>query len=57
MTDKAMRAYRRMPDGDRATSEPGGMECMECNCIFIGDESHDVCAVCAKAALKSESRS
>lgn len=49
------RAFKRMTDGDRATTEPGGMECMKCNCIFIGDESHDLCAICfaGRAALKA----
>jgi len=26
--------------------EPGGMECMCCGEIFIGDESHDLCRAC-----------
>ena len=32
---------------DRATQDPGGMECEECNVIFIGAEYHRICAVCA----------
>jgi hypothetical protein len=40
------RAYRRCPDGDRPTNEPGGMECMKCGCIFIGAEWHSYCRVC-----------
>lgn len=40
------RAYRRCPDGDRPTNEPGGMECEECQCIFIGAEWHSRCRVC-----------
>ena len=26
---------------------PGGMECMCCGSIFIGDEHHDLCGACA----------
>lgn len=40
------RAYKRCPDGDRPTNEPGGMECVECQCIFIGAEWHSRCRVC-----------
>ena len=32
---------------DRMTAEPGGMECEECNVIFVGAEYHRICAVCA----------
>lgn len=32
---------------DRIAEEPGGMECEECNVIFIGAEWHRICAVCA----------
>lgn len=32
---------------DRIAEEPGGMECEECNVIFIGAEYHRICAVCA----------
>ncbi len=35
----------------RPASEPGGMECNSCGCIFIGAEWHALCAVC-DAALK-----
>lgn len=31
---------------DRATSEPGGMECMSCGVIFIGHEADDECGDC-----------
>jgi hypothetical protein len=31
---------------DRATTEPGGMECMECGVIFVGAEHHYRCALC-----------
>lgn len=31
---------------DRPTSNPGGCECMDCGCIFIGGPDHDYCAVC-----------
>ncbi len=33
---------------DRPSSAPGGCECMECGCTFIGDESHQFCAVCVE---------
>ncbi len=32
---------------DRPATEPGGMECIECGCIFIGAEWHAKCAACA----------
>ncbi len=32
---------------DRIAEEPGGMECEECNVIFVGAEYHRICAVCA----------
>lgn len=32
---------------DRMTEEPGGMQCEECDVIFIGADYHRVCAVCA----------
>ncbi len=35
---------------DRASNAPGGMECCACGSIFIGDESHDLCAVCQNAS-------
>lgn len=35
------------PSRDRASKCPGGMECSTCGCIFIGDESHGECGVCA----------
>jgi hypothetical protein len=37
-------AYR--PERSRPASEPGGQECNQCGCIFIGAEWHAVCAVC-----------
>ncbi len=45
--DRIDRANQRRPDGDRSTDEPGGMECENCGCIFIGAEWHSLCAVCA----------
>jgi len=32
---------------DRASEDPGGMECEECNVIFVGSDFHRLCAVCA----------
>lgn len=32
---------------DRMATDPGGMECEECNVIFVGAEYHRICAVCA----------
>ncbi len=43
---------RYMPERSRPTSEPGGCECMECGCIFIGAEWHSHCAVCDAVALR-----
>lgn len=37
----------RNPSRDRASAYPGGMECMTCGCVFVGDESHEDCGVCA----------
>lgn len=31
---------------DRPTDAPGGCECLNCGCIFVGAESHEYCAVC-----------
>lgn len=38
-----------MSERNRATNYPGGCECMRCGCIFIGDESHDICGICESA--------
>jgi rubrerythrin len=35
------------PKRDRPAKNPGGMECEVCGCIFIGEEWHGRCAVCA----------
>lgn len=43
-----------MPDSpettsrDRPTSNPGGMECEKCGCIFVGAEWHQFCRVCVE---------
>ena len=34
---------------DRATTEPGGCECHDCGCIFIGGPGHDICGDCDAA--------
>lgn len=40
-----------MPESrNRPTDAPGGMECQECGCIFIGAEQHSLCGVCVKKA-------
>ncbi len=31
---------------DRPAAEPGGCECRECECVFIGAEGHTLCRVC-----------
>lgn len=31
---------------DRAATNPGGMQCIRCDEIFIGEEWHDFCGVC-----------
>lgn len=31
---------------NRATTEPGGCECVECGAIFIGGPAHETCAAC-----------
>ncbi len=40
---------RYCPERSRATDEPGGQECNDCGCIFIGAEWHSVCSVCNDA--------
>lgn len=31
---------------DRPAKDPGGCECMDCGCIFVGAEWHSVCGAC-----------
>lgn len=31
---------------NRATNDPGGMECEECGAIFVGASSHALCGLC-----------
>ena len=31
---------------NRATSNPGGMECEECGVIFVGSITHALCGIC-----------
>ncbi len=45
---KAIQRSVRKPSADRATSEPGGCECMECGRIFIGAPWHTVCGLCVE---------
>lgn len=37
---------------DRPSQKPGGCECQNCGCIFIGDESHQFCGVCIEIVAK-----
>lgn len=39
---------------DRQTSQPGGCECEQCGVIFIGGPQHNLCGVCARAALAAQ---
>jgi hypothetical protein len=36
------------PNRNRASDNPGGMECQNCGVIFVGDESHSLCGVCVR---------
>ena len=40
---------RRDGSRDRPAKQPGGQECSECGCIFIGEEWHALCRVCEEA--------
>lgn len=44
-----------MGSHDRPARNPGGMECMSCGVIFIGEEWHDLCRLC-DGEFKLESR-
>ena len=35
-----------MNERDRLTDMPGGCECHNCGCIFVGAPAHDLCGVC-----------
>ena len=37
---------RYMPERSRPTTEPGGCECMNCGCVFIGAPDDGLCLVC-----------
>ena len=37
---------RYCPERSMSWSEPGGQECTECGCIFIGAECDALCRVC-----------
>lgn len=39
---------RYVPERSRPAQEPGGQECEECGCIFIGAEWHRLCRVCCE---------
>lgn len=41
------RCGKRCHDGDWiGDTEPGGMECVECECIFISNDGRPLCKVC-----------
>ena len=45
-------AYKRRPEGDWPNcQEPGGCECDECGCIFIGYEGQGTCRVCWESSM------
>ena len=52
---------RQEPTRNRATNNPGGCECENCGCIFIGGPEHSVCGDCfaayEEAMRKDERRS
>lgn len=33
---------------DRPARNPGGMVCEKCSEVFIGEETHALCAICAQ---------
>jgi hypothetical protein len=37
---------------DGRVAEPGGCECLQCGCVFIGAEWHTLCLVCASTKIK-----
>ena len=37
------------PTRNRATNNPGGCECENCGCIFIGGPEHSICGDCFAA--------
>ena len=41
---------RKITNPDRPTKKPGGMQCQRCDSIFIGDETHTLCGICAALA-------
>jgi hypothetical protein len=46
MEQAPQRLGMRFPAGDRPAHYPGGMECFNCGCIFIGAADHKLCRVC-----------
>lgn len=38
------------PNRDRPARNPGGVVCVRCGCIFIGEEWHTLCLLCIEAA-------
>lgn len=48
--ERAERMGKRCPDGDwTGDREPGGMECIDCGCIFISNDGRPRCKVCYDA--------
>lgn len=35
-----------MSERDRPAKNPGGMQCQDCDKIFVGEEWHAFCAIC-----------
>lgn len=38
---------------DRPAANPGGVDCQQCGCIFVGEEYHRFCAVCIEAVKET----
>ena len=53
---EVMSKTERYPGRDRIATEPGGCECEQCGCIFIGEEWHSRCAVCQDAMLSERAK-
>ena len=52
--DANERNCRRCPDGDwSGDTEPGGMECNQCGCIFISNDGRPLCKLCHDALESS----
>ena len=45
---------RYCPERSRPTSAPGGNECVDCGCIFIGAEWHARCSCCEEMHKRAQ---